>query len=122
MAKKIDMNFVIGNGLFYLEKEKVTRREIYKYINIVDRLLPDGYYTSGINDYYDNFCDSYPMLVRKIDFGNELMIICDRYELERYFKIGFDSKILKVFEESSYITKKQEEESLSFHNKQKIKK
>ena len=71
----------------------------------MDKLLPEGYYTHGDDDIFDNFCDRYPFLVRMISFGNEFLVIYDNEMLERYFRIGLPKEIINVFEKSASILK-----------------
>lgn len=99
MAKKIDLDLVIGNALIIMNKEQLTKRQIYYYINIVDRLLPEGYYTYG-NNCFEDFCERYNFIVKKVD---DTMIINNSNILERYFRIGLPIKLVKVLEKAALI-------------------
>ena len=110
MAKKIDMDSVIGNGIIFMDKKRLSRSQIYHYIHIVDKLLPEGYYTHGDDDIFDNFCDRYPFLVQILSFGNEFLVISDKEMFERYFRIGLPKEIINVFEKSASILKEIEEQ------------
>lgn len=103
MAKKIDMDSVIGNGIIFMDKERLSRGQIYHYIDIVDKLLPEGYYTYGNGDIFDNFCDRYPFIVQVLSFGDEFLVKSDKQTLERYFRIGLPKEIINVFEKSAKI-------------------
>ena len=125
MAKKIDMDVVIGNAIIFMGKEKLSRCQIYHYIHIVDKLLPEGYYTYGDDDIFDNFCDRYPFVVKLISFGEEFLVKSDKETLERYFRIGLPKEIIKIFEKSANILKeiekqeKLENSNFNANNKQK---
>ena len=89
MAKKTDMDLVISNALIYLNRDYVTRNQIYHYINIVDSLITEGYYTYGDDDAFDNFCGRYHFLVKQLGFGNTLKVIGEKNILQRYFLLVY---------------------------------
>lgn len=126
MAKKIDMDAVIGNAIIFMGKEKLSRCQIYHYINIVDKLLPEGYYTYGDDDVFDNFCDRYSFVVELRSFGQEFLVKSDKKTLERYFRIGLPKEIIDVFQKASIILKeiiedeKMQNSNFSDNNKQEL--
>lgn len=100
MAKIIAPNLIIGNAFISTGKEVMTKGEINQFWNIVDTKLPEGYYTSGSNNSFNDFCDEYGFLVKRID--DKIIVNCDRKLLERYFRIGLPTKIVNVFDDAAF--------------------
>lgn len=96
MAKKISEKIVIGNALISTNSDHLTKQQIYNYYHIVDDLLPEGYYTSGNNNSFSNFCEEYSFLVKRV--GDTMIINCDKDLLARYCRMGVSRKIIKVFD------------------------
>ena len=96
MAKKISYKLVIGNSLISIQKQEITKSEVYQYWKIVDSLLPSDYYTYGNNNSFEDFCEEYSFLVKRN--GNTMIINCDIDKFKRYFRIGIPVEILNVFD------------------------
>lgn len=104
MAKKILDNIVIGNALISTKKEKITKKELYLYWNIVDMLLPEDYYTCGDNNSFEVFCEEYGFLVRRI--ADTMIVNCSIERLERYCRLGISKKVVKIFDVAGKILDK----------------
>lgn len=98
MSKKISDELVIGNALISTKKNQMTKKQIHQYLEIVDALLPENYYTYGNNNSFESFCEEYDFLVKRI---RDIVIIdCDMAQLERYCRIGIPTEVAKVFDEA----------------------
>lgn len=97
MAKRIDSSMVIGNALIFTKKAQITKEELYQYYEIVDKLLPNDYYTAELS--FDSFCYYFDFLVKRID--DTIIIDCDTELLQRYFQMGISIEILNIFELSA---------------------
>lgn len=75
MVKGISYESIIGNALISTKREYMTKGQIYQYCNIVDTLLPDDYYTCHEQNSFENFCETYGFLVKRI--GDIAIINCD---------------------------------------------
>ena len=96
MKKRISDKIIIGNALICLNKEYLTKSDIYEYWNNVDSLLPEEYYTYQNNNSFIKFCEEHPFFVKRV--GDTLKINCDISLLERYFRIGVPIEILNIFD------------------------
>lgn len=96
MAKEILGELVIAYAFISTNKEYMSKQEICRYWNIVDTLLPEGYYTSGSNNSIEDFCDNFPFFVKRIN-GNNIKFEGDIYYFERRFKLGIPKEIIEVF-------------------------
>lgn len=103
---KISYSSVIGNAILLIDKPILTKREIYKYWNIVDKLLPDGFYTESYPNAFENFCDEYSFLVKRN--SNSIYILDEnKKNIDIRFRIGINKEILDVFKKASEIFKKE---------------
>ena len=102
MAVKIESSVVYANAFYTLEEEVLTKKQIYNFANLVDKLLPDGYYTSSysLNEFYDD----YSFMFKKS--GDLLILNTARKYLERSFRYGIPKQILEVFDEAAGVYKK----------------
>lgn len=96
MIEEISETLIIGNSLISTNREYMTKGQVYHYCNIVDSLLPEGYYTTRNNNSFSDFCEEYSFLVKR--FEDKMMINCEKYLLERYFRTGVSEEIIKVFD------------------------
>lgn len=96
MAKKISSNIVIGNALISTKKTQITRKQIYQYYDIVDMLLPDNYYTDLCKNSFENFCDDYCFLLKRIN--DTIVIDCDIKRMQMYFRMGISTEIASIFD------------------------
>lgn len=96
IAKKISSDLVIGNALISTKKKEITRTQIYKYYYIVDMLLPYNYYTYLCKNSFENFCDDYCFLVKRIN--NTIVVDGDVEKLTRYFRLGIPTEIASIFD------------------------
>lgn len=118
MAKIIAPDLVIGNAFISTGKEVMTKGEINQFWNIVDTKLPEGYYTSGSNNSFNDFCDEYSFLVKRID--DKIIVNCDRKLLERYFRIGLPIKIIEAFENTVITLNELKLDDLGKNKKEKV--
>jgi hypothetical protein len=98
MGKGISEELVIGNALFSSNKNYLTKEQICHYWHIVDSLLPEGYYTKENRNSFTDFCENYSFLVKVV--GDAMIINCERSLLERYFRVGTPTKIIKIFDDA----------------------
>lgn len=94
MTKGISKELVIGNALFSSNKNYLTKEQICHYWHIVDSLLPEEYYNKENRNSFTDFCENYSFLIKVV--GDTMIINCEKYLLERYFRIGAPKKIIKI--------------------------
>lgn len=101
MAVKIESSVVYANAFYTLNEYALTTNQLYHFANLVDKLLPEEYYTTSysIGDFYEEF--SY-MFKRR---GDLLLLKQDKSNLERRFRYGMPIKILEVFDKAAEICK-----------------
>jgi len=99
MVKGISSKIVIGNAILSTNRSEMTKKQIYKYWFFVDELLPNGYYTIGNNNSFEEFCEQYSFLVKT--HNNLLILNCERYKLERYCRLGIPKEIIKIFDKAA---------------------
>ena len=102
MAVKIESSVVYANAFYLLEEDVLTKSQIYNFANLVDKLLPDGYYTSSYS--LDEFYDDYSFMFKKS--GDLLILNTALKYLERSFRYGIPKQILEVFDEAAGVYKK----------------
>ena len=115
MAKGISAKLVICNAILSTDSNEMTKQQIYKYWQLVDNLLPNGYYTIGNNSSFEEFCEQYSFLLK--NHNNLLILNCDRYKLERYCRLGIPKELIKIFDEAA---KKFNENQISEETKKLI--
>lgn len=120
MAKKISSNTVIGNAIISTKKKQITRKQIYQYYEIVDTLLPDNYYTDLHKNFFENFCDDYCFLVKRID--DTIVIDYDTERLQRYFRMGIPTEIASIFDMAGLKLNEIEEQANIDNEKKLLKK
>ena len=98
MAKRIETNLIIGNALIIFSKENkiITEQIIADFCLIVDKLLPDEYYTTNYS--LESFLYNYPYFLKR---NGECLIINNSnniyYKLIRYFRIGIPKQLTLIF-------------------------
>lgn len=96
MTKRISEELIIGNALISTNKKSLTIQQFYQYCNIVEELLPEEYYFNNTKDFFVNFCEEYSFLVKRVE--DTMIVNCDNRRLERYFRMGAPSEIIKIFD------------------------
>lgn len=96
MVKEIVDKIVIGNAFISTGRSFLTRNDIYYYFHIVDRLLPDGYYTSGNNNSLSDFCLEFPFIVKRN--GDLVFLISNFIVMEKYFRNNLPKEIINVLD------------------------
>ena len=119
MVKGISSKIVIGNAILSTNRNEITQKQIYRYWHLFDELLPNGYYTIGNNNSFEEFCEQYSFLVKM--HNNLLILNCELYILERYCRLGIPKELIKIFDEAAIIFNeneiKDESKKLLLNNK-----
>lgn len=102
MAVKINSSVVYANAFYVLEEDVLTKSQIHNFANLVDKLLPEGYYTSSLS--IEEFYNEYSYMFKRS--GDLFIFNTERKYLERSFRYGMPTKILEVFDEASSVYKK----------------
>lgn len=95
MKKRISYNLIVGSFFISTKLKEATEEQIDKYMEIIDKLLPENYYTYKNAYSFEDFCQRYNFLIKKIN--DKIILACDLKRLKRYFKVGVPNELIKVF-------------------------
>ena len=102
MKKYISYESIIGNFLILEDKRFIRKRELEKFYDIVEQLLPNQYCTYP-DITLEEFCDEYSFLIKS--HGDIAIPIEDKEKLIEYFALGLPKSITKAFKDAFAILK-----------------